>query len=89
MSRGEGAVLENVVLHFNHLTGRYMENKSIHETQKHRWINADTLELKINVVINYELERLILSYGESVTVVEPQHLLEKIKNRLNNAVLNY
>lgn len=89
VSRGEGAELENVVLHFNQLTGRYMENKSIHETQRHKWINYDILELKINVILNYELERLILSYGDSVKVVEPQHLIDKIKCRLENSVNNY
>jgi predicted DNA-binding transcriptional regulator YafY len=89
VSKAEGAELENVILHFNQLTGRYMENKSIHETQKHKWIRSDILELKINVVLNYELERLILSYGESVTVVEPKHLQEKIKNRLGISLNNY
>lgn len=89
VSRGEGAELENVVLHFNQLTGKYMENKSLHETQKHKWINSDILELKINVILNYELERLILSYGESVQVVEPQHLKDKIKLRLMNGLNNY
>jgi predicted DNA-binding transcriptional regulator YafY len=89
VSKAEGAVLENVILHFNQLTGRYMENKSIHETQRHNWINADVLELKIKVVLNYELERLILSYGDSVTVIEPQHLIDKIKLRVNKTLLNY
>jgi predicted DNA-binding transcriptional regulator YafY len=89
VSKAEGAVLENVVLHFNQLTGRYMENKSLHETQKHKWIGENTLELKINLIINYELERLILSYGESVSVVGPQHLKDKIKLRLLNSVNNY
>ncbi len=82
VSRGEGAELENVVLHFNQLTGKYMENKSIHETQKHKWFDENTLELKLNLIINYELERLILSYGESVRVLKPQHLSDKIKLRL-------
>ena len=89
VSKAENAALETVVLHFNQLTGKYMENKSIHETQKHKWINENTLELKISVMINYELERLLLSYGESVTVLEPQHLKEKIKNRLLNGLNNY
>jgi predicted DNA-binding transcriptional regulator YafY len=89
VSKAEGAELENVVLHFNQLTGRYMENKSIHETQKHKWISADILELKIKVILNYELERLILSYGDSVTVIEPQHLIDKIKVRVNTTLLNY
>lgn len=81
--------IEEVVLHFNHLTGRYMENKSIHETQKHKWLDANILELKIKVILNYELERLLLSYGESVRVVEPQILKEKIKERLLKGLGNY
>lgn len=81
--------IENVVLHFNQLTGKYMENKSIHETQKHKWIDENTLEVKIKVMVNYELERLILSYGESVIVLEPQHLKERIKSRLLNSLNNY
>lgn len=89
VSKAEDAVLENVVLHFNQLTGKYMENKSIHETQKNKWISSDTLELKINVMINYELERLILSYGDSVKVVEPHHLKERIRNRLLNGMNQY
>lgn len=89
VSRSEDAVLENVVLHFNQLTGKYMESKSIHETQKHKWINTDILELKINVILNYELERLILSYGDSVTVIKPQYLIDKIKFRVNRTLLNY
>jgi predicted DNA-binding transcriptional regulator YafY len=89
VSKSENAALEQIVLHFNQVTGKYMENKSIHETQKHKWINENTLELKINVMVNYELERLILSYGESVKVIEPEHLMLKIKARLNNALINY
>lgn len=89
VSRAEGAELENVVLHFNQLTGRYMENKSIHETQRHKWLNENTFEVRIKVYLNYELERLILSYGESVRVVEPHHLKEKIKSRLLNGLNQY
>ena len=66
-----------------------MENKSIHETQKNNWLNQETLELKIKVVLNYELERLILSYGESVKVISPLHLQEKVKQRLLHANSQY
>ena len=89
VSKPENAKLENIVLHFNQLTGKYMENKSIHETQKHKWIDENTLEVKIKVIINYELERLILSYGESVTVIDPKQLKVKIKKRLLNGINNY
>jgi predicted DNA-binding transcriptional regulator YafY len=89
VSKAENAILETIILHFNQLTGKYMESKSLHETQKHKWIDENTLEVKIKVMVNYELERLILSYGESVKVVEPQHLKETIKRRLLNGLNNY
>lgn len=89
VSRNENSEIEKVVLHFDQLTGKYMENKPIHETQIHKWINDNTLELKINVIINYELERLILSYGENVQVIQPLSLKEKIKFRLGKATENY
>ena len=73
-----------VVLHFNQLTGKYMENKSIHETQRHKWIDENTFEVRIKVYLNYELERLILSYGESVKVIHPSYLIEKIRERIEN-----
>lgn len=81
--------LEEIVLHFNKLTGKYMENKPIHETQKHKWLNEETLEVKIKIIPNYELERLILSYGESVKIIEPKDLRERIKNRVENNVKLY
>lgn len=79
--------IEEIVLHFNQLTGKYMENKPLHETQKHKWLNPDTLEVKIKVIPNYELERLILSYGESVTVVSPISLKETILNRIKKSLI--
>lgn len=89
VSKPVEGTIEEVILHFNQLTGRYMENKSIHETQKHKWLNENTFEVRIKVYLNYELERLILSYGESVKVVEPKHLKENIKSRLLNGLNNY
>lgn len=40
-------------------------------------------------MVNYELERLILSYGESVEDVTPEHLKNKILTQLTNAIDNY
>ncbi len=89
VSKPHDGEIEDVILHFNQLTGKYMKNKSIHETQKHKWLDENTFEVRIKVYLNYELERLILSYGESVRVVEPQHLQEKIKKRLQEGLDQY
>ena len=81
--------LKEIILHFNQLTGKYMENKPIHETQKHKWLNEETLEVKIKVIPNYELERLILTYGDSVKVIEPLYLKNQIIIRLQKCINQY
>ena len=80
---------EKIILHFYGKTGKYMETKPIHRSQKSNWITNDTLELKLNLIINYELERLILSYADSVKVIQPIELEKKINDRLNKAVKIY
>jgi predicted DNA-binding transcriptional regulator YafY len=79
------ALPEKIILHFYGKTGKYMETKPIHGSQKSNWITNDTLELKLNLIINYELERLILSYADSVKVIQPLELENKIKGRLKQA----
>ncbi len=80
---------EKIILHFYGKTGKYMETKPIHGSQKSNWISNDTLELKLNLIINYELERLILSYADTVRVIHPKELEKKIQERLNQANKQY
>ena len=83
------ATVENVVLHFTGKTGNYMETKPLHGSQKPKWLDGQTLEVKLQLIINYELERLILSYADSVSVIQPLSLAKAIKNRLKEALNNY
>ena len=83
------AEIENVVLHFNAKTGKYMETKPIHETQISKWLDKNTFEARLKVIVNYELERLILSYADSVTVIKPLKLATIIKKRLKEALKQY
>jgi predicted DNA-binding transcriptional regulator YafY len=84
-----GAKSEKVLLHFKGRTGNYIETKPLHGSQKQKWIDANTLEASFDIIINYELERLILSYADSVIVKQPKKLIEKIKERLKNSLQNY
>ena len=71
------------------ITGKYVENKPIHGTQKSKWLDDDTLEVKIDVIINYEVERLILSYGPSTKVVSPLKLQQSVCEKLNKNLNQY
>jgi predicted DNA-binding transcriptional regulator YafY len=80
--------VEEVVLKFTKEQAPYIETKPLHPTQKLDWV-GDSLIAKIEVIPNYELETLILSFGEKVEVLESEDLRKKIKVRLNLTTENY
>jgi predicted DNA-binding transcriptional regulator YafY len=80
---------EEIILHFYGITGKYVENKPIHGSQRSKWLDNNTLEVKLCLIINYEFERLMLSYGEKVKVINPLSLQRLIISDLNNALKFY
>jgi predicted DNA-binding transcriptional regulator YafY len=85
VTKPEGKKPETVTLLFYGTTGKYIESKPLHGSQKKKWLDTNTLEIKLSVILNYELERLIMSYGESVKVIGPLHLCEIIPGRHKKA----
>ena len=83
------AQTEKIILHFTGRTGNYMLTKPLHGSQKSKWIADNILEIRLNIIINYELERLILSYAENITVIQPLSLAKVIKYRLSQALNKY
>jgi predicted DNA-binding transcriptional regulator YafY len=80
---------ENIVLHFFGKTIHYIVTKPLHGSQKSKLINENTLEVRLNVIVNFELERLIISYSENVKVIAPMHLAKSIKSKLQNSIIQY
>jgi predicted DNA-binding transcriptional regulator YafY len=76
-----GGVLEDIKLAFSGKTAKYIDSKPLHGSQKTKWIENDTLEVNLNLILNYEFERLVLSYADSVKVVHPEHFAKTINNR--------
>lgn len=84
VTRSQGAELQKIVLSFNSEVAPYIITKPLHPSQKHK--NGPTgIEVRIKVIPNYELERLILSFGEQVQVVSPQDFKERISHRIKLA----
>ena len=55
----------------------YVESKPLHSSQ--RVVGDGVIEL--SVVVNFELEALLFSYGEALTVLAPQHLVERFRSK--------
>ncbi len=66
----------------------YIETKPLHPSQKSYW-EIDKLIVEIEVIPNYELETLILSFGEKVRVLSPKKLSDIISKRVSLASHNY
>lgn len=81
--------LENIVLHFYGNTGKYIVSKPLHGSQKDKWIDENTLEVRLELIPNFEFERTILSYGDNVQVIAPESIISTIKEKLQKAVSLY
>lgn len=68
----------------------YVETKPIHDSQKilSRKENGNII-IRLDVVLNFELEREILGFGECIQVLAPQRLRERISRRLRKALNVY
>jgi len=61
----------------------YIKSKPLHGSQK---INQNILQLKVK--LNYELISLIFSYAENMKVLEPQELVDILKDKVNKMFHN-
>jgi len=68
----------------------YMLTKPLHHTQVVREFMQDgDAIISIKVIPNFELIQQLLSFGERVTVLEPETLRDEIKHRIENNLRNY
>ena len=81
--------LQTIKLQVDNALIPYIETKPIHESQKPPVRDEQTCIVTIQVIPNYELESLLLSFGEKVKVLEPEDLKENLKNRIKQMANNY
>lgn len=68
----------------------YVKTKPLHgATQKIVKEDENGTVITIEVFLNYELEQLILSFGENMMVLEPEILRDKMRQRTNKTLMLY
>lgn len=82
--------IHQVVLKVDAANAPYVETKPLHPTQEiiQRFEDHSIL-LRMRVYLNFELERLILGFGNGIEVLEPRLLRSRIKKNLISAVELY
>lgn len=78
----------DVEMLFSNNIADYIRTKPLHSSQR-EYNEENGLRIKINVIPNYELESLLLSFGEQVEVLTPEELRNSIANRLKFAQAKY
>ena len=84
-----GQKAEKIVLRIDKALWPYIETKPIHGSQKVIARRETSMEIQLELIPNYELESLILSFGEKMEVMQPLDLKEKIKGRIQALLEKY
>lgn len=90
VTRMNGANKETVRFVTDAREAAYIRTKPLHFSQ--REVDADedgNVTFEIDVIINFELQRDIMGYGEHLTVLSPQHLADEIRSRAEKIAKNY
>lgn len=88
IKRPKGKQMTDIKLWFSESSAPYVKTKPFHSSQK-VLSEEGGLKIEINVIPNGELVGKILSYGDSVRVIEPESLKEKVKEKLRLSLENY
>lgn len=76
--RGVNAEVEEVVLHFDSLAGRWVAEEFWHKTQEVDIQDDGSVIFKLTIAITPEFVNWLLYYGSRVKVIAPNHLRDKV-----------
>ena len=78
-----------MILHVDKKNAPYVLTKPLHPSQTVLKEDETGLVIRIDVVLNFELEREILGFGESVKMLAPKLLVSRVQRRLKTAMWRY
>lgn len=77
---------ETILLSFTPVKGKYVKSKPIHPSQKIIEESEKECIISLDLKINYELIREIISFMGDVKVLKPKHLADRVKKELTNTI---
>lgn len=90
VTRNPDSPVEHVTFIAEKSEAPYIWTKPFHESQREiETLDNGSVLFSIDVIFNHELERDLLGYGEGITVLSPETLVEKLQKRLSDSLENY
>lgn len=81
VSRPPDGELTKIKLWFSKMQAPYIQTKPIHSSMKSLKAEENGFTTTIEVIPNYELESLLLSFGNDCKVLEPEDIKSRLENR--------
>jgi predicted DNA-binding transcriptional regulator YafY len=83
------AQLQEVIFRVDNYNAPYILTKPFHASQEVLEMTDEGVIFKIKVHLNFELERLILGFGDSIEVIAPGRLRNRILKKLKRSLEAY
>jgi predicted DNA-binding transcriptional regulator YafY len=80
---------EEIILSFDPNQGRFVKSLPLHSTQEVVLENENEFRIKLKICITRDFVMELLSFGDSVKVIEPTSLKIKVKQIYKNAISQY
>lgn len=81
--------IENIILSFDSLQGKYIKSFPLHETQEVLRENEKEVRIGLSLHVTHDLVMELLSYGETMIVVKPSSLKKTILSRASAILKQY
>ena len=90
VSKNIDSPVEHIVFEATADEAPYLITKPLHESQQEiEHLENGNIVFSLDVVVNYELIRDLMEFGEHITVLSPDHLTERVKERLTKNLEKY
>jgi predicted DNA-binding transcriptional regulator YafY len=70
----------DIILSFEPFNGEYIKTLPLHVTQQILQDNNSGLQISLRLYLTHDLIMELLSFGDSVKVIEPKELIDKLKS---------
>lgn len=80
---------QEVILSFDPFQGKYIKSLPLHESQQILIDNEEELRIKLTLFVTHDFFMELLSYGENLKVIEPESLINDIKNSMQATLKQY
>ncbi|MDR1951598.1 MAG: WYL domain-containing protein [Bacteroidales bacterium] len=80
---------EKIILSFHPFQGKYIKSLPLHETQEILIDSDKELRVSLNIYPEHDFKMEILSFGDTVKVLEPKKFAKEVKDTYSKALTQY